>query len=103
MNKEEEEEEEDEEDEMGTSDEELDEDVFRKRKAELTSGAGRLSCKMNGNLFDWSRNPVTVGGSPCNFWATKVECTVFCTFHTKVQLYSFHLNGHTPVFQPFKS
>lgn len=38
----EEEEEEEEEDQIGTSDEELEEDVFRKRKAELTSGAGWL-------------------------------------------------------------
>ena len=36
---------------MGTSEEELEEDVFRKRKVELTSGAGRSLCKMNGNLF----------------------------------------------------
>ena len=82
MNKEEEEEEEDEEDEedeMGTSDEELDEDVFRKRKAELTSGAGRLSCKMNCNFFDWSRNPVAVGGSPCNFWAPNTYLSISFT------------------------
>jgi len=44
-------EEEEEEDQIGTSDEELEEDVFRKRKAELTSHAGRLPCRMNSNVF----------------------------------------------------
>ena len=56
---------------MGTSEEELEEDVFRKRKVELTSGAGRLPCKIT--FFNLQRNPVAVGGSPCNFSATKVQ------------------------------
>lgn len=43
-------EEEEEEDQIGTSDEELEEDVFRKRKAELTSHAGRLPCRMNSHV-----------------------------------------------------
>jgi len=49
----EEEEEEEEGDQIGTSDEELEEDVFRKRKAELTSGAGRFLYKMNGSFLSW--------------------------------------------------
>ncbi|XP_020629963.1 uncharacterized protein LOC110067033 isoform X3 [Orbicella faveolata] len=50
----EEEEEEEEEDQIGTSDEELEEDVFRKRKAELTSGAARSRLKAGENESDMS-------------------------------------------------